>query len=63
MAERLSPLEPVLRLGSHGQFENGVGELTHRIRGDPLQLFEAGGIHAPRISRHAGTSTAQNGRR
>ncbi len=39
MAERLSPLEPVLRLGSHGQFENGVGVvLSETAPGSIVQL-------------------------
>lgn len=39
MAERLSPLEPVLRPGSHGQFENGVGVvLSEMAPGSIVQL-------------------------
>lgn len=39
MAERLSPLEPVLRPGSHGQFEDGVGVVLSEIApGSIVQL-------------------------
>ncbi|KQZ81920.1 sarcosine oxidase subunit gamma [Mesorhizobium sp. Root157] len=39
MAERLSPLEPVLRQGSYGQFENGVGIiLSETAPGSIVQL-------------------------
>lgn len=32
MVERLSPLEPVYRLGSHGRFEDGVGVILSETR-------------------------------
>jgi sarcosine oxidase subunit gamma len=39
MAERLSPLEPVLRPGSHGQFEDGVGVVLSEVApGSIVQL-------------------------
>ena len=32
MVERLSPLEPAYRLGSHGRFEDGVGVILSETR-------------------------------
>lgn len=51
MVERLSPLEPVYRSGSHGRFEDGVGVILSETRpGSIVQVASWPGEEARAIA-------------